>query len=325
MTTPIEKRIRRSGFFVGLGMVVVLFSQSWPHPLSFMAFLAVGCPLILIGILIYLWALATKDGETRTNPILLLILLPLVFTSCSNDDELIRRIAERKGPDTKSSELPAFDPMTATARVFGKVMVEGKVEIPKLTIGQDNFCKMNAHEIFRKGALVSESGGLRNAILYVRSGYEGRTYEVPPESIVLDQQLCVYVPHALTLMKGQKLRILNSDPTFHNVHAYSDGGTVFNIAQAKKGAEDVQTFSHTGMPIRIGCDLHSWMASYVGVFEHPFHTTTGETGTFELRLPPGKYELAAWHKKLGEQSSSFEVAAGSSHEVNFTFSAAAVK
>ena len=120
--------------------------------------------------------------------------------------------------------------------------------------------------------------------------------------------------------EGQKLRILNSDPTFHNVHAHSDSGTVFNIPQAQKAAEDFQTFSRTGSRSGIGCDFHSWMASYVGVFEHPFHTTTGETGKFELRLPPGKYELVAWHERLGEQVSSLEVAANSSREVNFTFS-----
>ena len=67
MTTPIERRIRWSGLFIAVGLGVLIFSLSWPHPLSFMAFLAVGCPLILIGILVYLWALAVKDGRTAAT------------------------------------------------------------------------------------------------------------------------------------------------------------------------------------------------------------------------------------------------------------------
>jgi len=126
-------------------------------------------------------------------------------------------------------------------------------------------------------------------------------------------------------MKGQKLKVLNGDPTFHNVHAEAGGNTVFNIAQAAKGAEDIQTFSKAVMPVRIGCDFHNWMVAYAGVFEHPFHTTSGDTGKYELRLPPGKYEVVAWHEKFGEQAASVEVAANASVEQDFTFSASTPK
>jgi hypothetical protein len=34
--------------------------MSWSHPLAFMAFLMIGCPLILAGVLIYLVSLVTK-------------------------------------------------------------------------------------------------------------------------------------------------------------------------------------------------------------------------------------------------------------------------
>jgi hypothetical protein len=34
--------------------------MSWSHPLAFMAFLIIGCPMTLAGILLYLFSLATK-------------------------------------------------------------------------------------------------------------------------------------------------------------------------------------------------------------------------------------------------------------------------
>ena len=61
MTTLfLEKRIRRSAVLISIGVLVLLFSLLWKHPLSFMAFLVVGCPLILVGSLLYLYSLATE-------------------------------------------------------------------------------------------------------------------------------------------------------------------------------------------------------------------------------------------------------------------------
>ena len=245
----------------------------------------------------------------------LLFLMGFAFSGCSG------------GPDIPGQPIPArvaFDPSTATARVFGNVVFEGTPpENPALTVGGDQLCKMNAVNIWNKMEMVTSGGKLRNTIIYVRSGYEGRSYPVPTAAVVLDQQGCVYTPHVFTVMKGQKVRILNSDATFHNVHAKDGQRSEFNIAQASKGVENTQTFSRAVLPFRIGCDLHKWMAAYAGVFEHPFHTTSGESGSYELRLPAGKYEIVAWHEKYGEQSSRIDVQENGAAELDFKFSASA--
>ena len=59
-TLVLEKRLRRSAVLISIGVLVLLFSLLWKHPLSFMAFLVVGCPLILVGLLLYLYSLATE-------------------------------------------------------------------------------------------------------------------------------------------------------------------------------------------------------------------------------------------------------------------------
>jgi len=221
---------------------------------------------------------------------------------------------------------PVFDPSTATARVHGNVMFEGKPpEIPPMTIGGDRLCQMNALNIRNNKAIVTSDGRLRNTIIYVRSGHEGRSYIPPATTVVLDQQGCIYTPHVFTVMKGQKFTVRNSDETFHNVHAWDGSRSEFNLGQGSKGVEDIQTFAHTALPFRIGCDFHKWMAAYAGVFDHPFHTTSGETGSYELRLPPGKYEIVAWHEKYGEQSSMTEVHENGAAELNFKFTASTGK
>ena len=50
----ITKRVRIAGVLVLLGLVVESFSLMWNHPLSFVAFLAVGGLLLGAGIVVYL-------------------------------------------------------------------------------------------------------------------------------------------------------------------------------------------------------------------------------------------------------------------------------
>ena len=54
----IKRRTRSAGLLIGLGLLVQLLTFIWVHPLAFITFLAVGCPLVAAGVLLYLYALA---------------------------------------------------------------------------------------------------------------------------------------------------------------------------------------------------------------------------------------------------------------------------
>lgn len=62
----IEHRIRWSGILIGVGLAIQMLTLLWTHPLSFMVFLLVGCPLVGIGMLIYLYSLVSHaTGESE--------------------------------------------------------------------------------------------------------------------------------------------------------------------------------------------------------------------------------------------------------------------
>jgi hypothetical protein len=61
--SSIEKRIRWAGFLVCLGLAVQLVTVTQTHPLSFMAFLLIGCPLIFAGVLLYLYSLVATGRQ----------------------------------------------------------------------------------------------------------------------------------------------------------------------------------------------------------------------------------------------------------------------
>jgi hypothetical protein len=60
-TTLIERRIRWSGMLIVVGLIVQILTLPWTHPLAFMCFLLVGCPLVGAGILVYLYSLVSRD------------------------------------------------------------------------------------------------------------------------------------------------------------------------------------------------------------------------------------------------------------------------
>jgi len=56
---PIERRLRRAGFLIAAGLIVQLATLVWVHPLAFIAFAVVSCPLIAAGIVLFLYSIVS--------------------------------------------------------------------------------------------------------------------------------------------------------------------------------------------------------------------------------------------------------------------------
>jgi plastocyanin len=142
----------------------------------------------------------------------------------------------------------------------------------------------------------------------------------PKANVTMDQKGCQYSPRVFGVMVGQKLDIVNSDPTLHNVHAFAKRGE-FNQAMPKQGQKITKEFKKEQMPVDIKCDVHSWMHAWAGVLEHPFFATSGNDGAFSIDtqdLPDGDYDVVAWHPTLGEKTGKVKVASGNG-TVDFSY------
>lgn len=63
MPVFIERRIRLAGILIALGLLIQLLTLVWTHPLAFLAFLLIGMPLEVAGILLYLYSLVTNGQQ----------------------------------------------------------------------------------------------------------------------------------------------------------------------------------------------------------------------------------------------------------------------
>lgn len=58
----VEKRLRWAGLLIALGLVVQLLTFIWVHPLAFIAFAVIGCPLVAAGVLFYLYSVVSHQA-----------------------------------------------------------------------------------------------------------------------------------------------------------------------------------------------------------------------------------------------------------------------
>ena len=159
---------------------------------------------------------------------------------------------------------------------------------------------------------LDATGGVAEVVVWVDAP-PARSGGPAPEA-VLDQRLCLYQPAVLAARAGGTLRVRNSDPLTHTVHALRHGDTVFNLAMPLQNAELTRSLPAEPGVLDVRCDVHPWMVAVVRTFDHPHFTTTDDGGRFRLPgLTPGVATVHAWHPRLGEASKQVDLASGPTH------------
>ena len=220
-------------------------------------------------------------------------LLALGACSKKENTEQSSNSAESAQPAPAATPI---DPSTV-ATVNGTVKLDGSAPKPaKIDMSQDPGCKgTNQAE-----TVVADNGDLANVFVYVKDGLGNRTFDVPKDPVVLDQQGCQYHPHVLGVMAGQTVQIKNDDPTTHNIHPTPKDNREWNESQPPSSPALEKTFAREEIMLPVKCNQHPWMKMYVNVVKSPFFAVTDKTGKYEIKgLPPGDYTLEFVHEKLG--------------------------
>jgi hypothetical protein len=213
------------------------------------------------------------------------------------------------------------DPATAGS-VTGTIRYKGGRPAPKLIDMSEEPACVEAHhgKAYDESLVVSKSGALANAFIYVKSGLEGKTFAIPPTPVVIDQSGCWFRPRVMGIQTGQTLQVINSDPVTHNIHPMAEINREWNHSQGAGDPPIARRFIKPEIMIRVKCNIHSWMHALIGVLDHPYFAVSKDDGSFEIKnLPPGTYTIAVWQEKLGTQEQQVTVGPHGNAEANFTF------
>lgn len=205
------------------------------------------------------------------------------------------------------------------ATLSGKVAFEGEAPAPAaINFGAEKQCatmhgdKMPVNE----DIVINPNHTVKWALVHVK---DAPASPPPAEAVEIDQKGCMFVPHVAVARAGQKVIVKNSDAVLHNVRSETKLNKAFNIAQPIQGMTTTKTFENPEIGVRMRCDVHFWMVSYVHVLNHPFYAVTGDDGSYAIKdLPAGTYTLEVWHEKLGTQTQSVTLAEGGSQTIDFT-------
>ena len=211
-------------------------------------------------------------------------------------------------------------PKPAGGTIKGHVALSGpEPGNPIIRMGMDPKCaQVNAGKrVIQETVLASLDGSLANVFVRLEGSFPQTP--VPSEPVVIDQRACIYRPRVVGARVGQTLQVKNSDDWLHNVHSLTAKGNAFNISEPKAGM--VQSFKMKDEEmLRIKCDIHNWMTTYVGIVTNPYFSVSNEKGTFEIaNVPPGSYTIEAWHEKYGPVKKPVTVRASGIAMVDFSY------
>ncbi len=251
---------------------------------------------------------------------MLSLVLCLVLFACGGKSG--EGSGEGKAPgEMGKSPLPAFPAVDATGVIAGKAIFVGERGKAKgLNIEGDKFCE-ECWETppIKEATRVNDDGSLPNVFVWVEGLEKRWTFDVPKAAVEVDQKGCLYVPHVVGVMAGQKLRVKNSDDTEHNVHYVGKVNRQFNFKQNKGDVEIVDKIKRAELGF-LKCDIHPWMRQWVHVKLHPVFAVVAADGSFSLpALPAGKYALHAWHELHGDLTLEVDLEAAGKKDLVLEF------
>ena len=182
--------------------------------------------------------------------------------------------------------------------VGGRVTYGGEPPVPA-TIVVTKDPEVCGRQKTAANLMVGSDKGIKNVVARLLDVPRGKPFP-KKRSVTIDQKNCEYTPRILLFRAGMRVAIENNDGILHNTNVVAEKNPSFTIAQPKFRRVVERRIDDPEMPMRVRCDVHSWMASWWIAQEHPYYAVTKADGSFSLtEVPPGNYTLELWHETLG--------------------------
>ncbi len=152
---------------------------------------------------------------------------------------------------------------------------------------------------------------LEDTVVYVKDAQGS----FPKRTEKMDQKGMKFIPHILTVTKGDTVDFLNHDNVAHNVYSPDNEG--YNLGTFKQNETRSHTFDKTGAYSQL-CSIHPEMLGYIFVGQNPYAAPVDAKGHYTIKdVPAGTYQLEVWNAKLKAPAQPVTVAAGQSVTKDF--------
>ena len=173
---------------------------------------------------------------------------------------------------------------------------------------------------------ISEDGGLKDVVITLEHVEAGKPFNKKP--ILIDSEDCKFTPDVNAVRQGEAFQVNNLDAVMHNSQVYQAerGKIIQNLPVPPEEVTDGKvTFQKKFKIFQMICGMHEFMQTWGYRIQNPYYFITKLGGEFKIdNIPPGDYNLHAWHYLMKPQNQRIHVAKNGTIDVNFKFNAGKV-
>lgn len=234
------------------------------------------------------------------------------------------------------------------ASVSGRVTFEGTPPPPKRFQVEKN-PEVCGHERGLEEVAVRD-GFLKGAVIVLEGVEKGkpfatRAYRAEPPGggafhyapgdalgLEIRTKTCSFGPYTGVIAPETPIGFLNQDPMKHTIQTFVVRGRRSNIFRtihnrdARPDSPFEKRFTAEQLDdsrvVKLICNRHDFMQNWFYTVQTPYFAISDENGSFTIdQVPPGRYQLVAWHPELGRLTREISLAEGGTIEEHFEFSA----
>jgi Carboxypeptidase regulatory-like domain len=155
-----------------------------------------------------------------------------------------------------------------------------------------------------------------HVVVYIENIDTPGAAPLPPAAFSMPQLNRQFATDLLVVPAGATVSFPNLDPIFHNIFSLSKPRS-FDLGSYDKGETRTVKFPKPGV-VYVYCHLHPNMEGTVFVAPSGWFTQADASGRYTIKgVPPGRYTLVAWHKKVGFFRKTIVVEDGQETTANF--------
>ena len=176
---------------------------------------------------------------------------------------------------------------------------------------------------------VSGQGGLKDTVIAIQGVKKGRPF--PQDLQKFNIARCHSDKYVIGARNSEDIVIENTDPIPHEIATYEFAESyVKQRSNRPVSPETSQVRSafvrHDADEFLIKCNLHPFLQTRAFMVDNPYYTVTDEEGRFSIdQIPPGTYEVVAWHPFIPNQKGQIVIEPGGKSEITFEFNSKDVR
>jgi len=171
---------------------------------------------------------------------------------------------------------------------------------------------------------VSPSAGLKDTVIAIQGIKKGKPFSTKMQVFNIDR--CHSDKYVIGVRNGENILVENKDPIRHEIVTYEVNGASYVRQKANKAIIQHSSQVRSAFvnqdtdEFLIKCNLHPFLQTRGFMVDNPYYAISDAEGNFTLKdIPPGTYEVLAWHPFVPTRKGTITIQAGGVSQLDFGF------